>query len=111
MNQPFVYGAGCLAEPAGSGLSRKILAHGKDLMAVEVSFEEGAVGALHSHPHTQLTYVLEGAFEFDIGGVKNIVRRGDTLFKLPDVKHGCRCLEKGRLLDVFTPCREDLLKK
>ena len=26
-------------------------------MCVENTFETGAVGALHSHPHTQITYV------------------------------------------------------
>jgi quercetin dioxygenase-like cupin family protein len=111
MNAPFVYGKDRALEQVGEGVSRKVLAYGKDLMAVEVHFQKDAVGALHHHPHTQLSYVLEGEFEFEIDGVKNVVRKGDTLFKLPDVVHGCRCLKKGVLLDVFTPCREDFLKK
>lgn len=111
MNQPFVFGKDCPAQKVGEGLTRKLLAHGKDLMAVEVSFEAGAAGAPHSHPHTQLTYVLEGEFEFEIDGVKSVVRKGDTLFKLPNARHGCRCLKKGALLDTFTPCREDFLPK
>lgn len=109
-NQPFVYGADCSFEPAGEGVRRKILAYGDQLMAVEVHFETGAVGNLHSHPHTQLSYVLEGEFEFEINGEVKRVKKGDTLFKLPDVIHGCVCLEKGVLLDIFTPCREDFLK-
>jgi len=111
MNQPFVFAGDCVEESAGDGVTRRVLAHGKDLMAVEVHFEKDAVGALHSHPHTQISYVLEGEFEFEIDGVKKTVRKGDTLFKLPNVRHGCRCLRKGILLDVFTPCREDFLKK
>ena len=86
------------------------LAYGEDLMQVEVHFEKGAVGAMHSHPHTQLTYVLSGAFEFTIDGVKQVVRTGDTLYKLPGVPHGCVCLEEGVLLDTFTPHRADFLK-
>ena len=27
-------------------------------MCVENTFEKGAVGALHHHPHTQITYVV-----------------------------------------------------
>ena len=52
----------------GGGVVRRVLAYSKDLMAVENTFEKGAVGALHHHPHTQITYVVSGAFEFEIDG-------------------------------------------
>ena len=94
----------------GNGLKRRILSHGEDMMAVEVSFEEGAVGALHTHPHVQISYVLEGSFEAEIGGEKRVISVGDTYYTLPDVPHGVVCLKKGRLLDIFTPERKDFLK-
>ncbi len=31
----------------------------------------------------------------------------DTLLKEDGVIHGCTCLESGKLLDIFTPMRED----
>ena len=79
------------------------------MMAVEVNFTEGAVGPMHSHPHEQLTYVLSGRFSFTIDGVTKEVSAGDTLYKKPNVVHGCVCLEAGTLLDTFTPQREDFL--
>jgi quercetin dioxygenase-like cupin family protein len=82
----------------------------KDLMCVENCFEEGAAGAIHSHPHTQITYVAEGRFRFTIGDEVKEVSRGDTLCKQDGVTHGCVCLEKGILVDFFTPMREDFLK-
>ena len=88
---------------------RKILAYGDQLMAVEVHFEKDAVWTLHSHPHTQLSYVLEGEFEFEIDGIKNIVKKGDTLYKTPRLMHGYKCTQKGILLDIFTPYREDFI--
>ncbi len=94
----------------GGGVRRKVLAYGEDLMQCYIEFDTGSIGAMHSHPHTQLTMVLEGAFEFTIDGVKKVVRKGDTLFKLPNVVHGCVCLEKGCLLDTFTPMRKDFVK-
>lgn len=97
-------------EEQGGGVKRKILAYGDNMMQVEVHFEKGAVGAMHSHPHTQLTHVLEGAFEFTIGEEKRIVKKGDTLYKVPNIMHGCVCIEKGVLLDTFAPYREDFLK-
>ena len=94
----------------GGGVSRRILSHGEYMMAVEVSFDAGSVGAMHTHPHVQISYVLEGRFEAEIGGEKRVISVGDTYYTLPDVPHGVICLEKGRLLDVFTPEREEFLK-
>ncbi len=99
------------AEPqaAGPGVVRRILAYTDGLMCVENCFEKGAKGALHSHPHTQITYVVKGAFSFTIGGETRTVRQGDALLKEDGVEHGCVCLEEGVLLDVFTPMRKDFL--
>ena len=110
-NVPFVFNNEIPFEDLGSGVKRKILAYGDGLMLVEVHFEEGAVGALHSHPHTQITYVIEGEFEFTIGDEKKTVKTGDSMYDCPSVEHGCKCLKKGILLDVFTPIREDFLGK
>jgi quercetin dioxygenase-like cupin family protein len=92
------------------GVFRKVLAYCDTSMCVENSFETGAVGALHSHPHTQITYVAEGRFSFSIGDEVREISRGDTLCKQNGVKHGCVCLEKGKLIDFFNPMREDFLK-
>ncbi|HAN44785.1 MAG TPA: cupin domain-containing protein [Ruminococcaceae bacterium] len=110
MNENFVFGDEIDFIELGGGVKRKILAYGEDLMAVEVHFEEGAVGALHQHPHTQLSYVLEGEFEFEINGVKKLVKKGDTLLKQPNLVHGCVCKKAGILLDIFTPYRQDFVK-
>ncbi|HCG8850324.1 TPA: cupin domain-containing protein, partial [Vibrio parahaemolyticus] len=71
--------------------------------------EEGAIGAMHSHPHEQLTYVLSGEFEFTIGDEKKIVKTGDTMYKEPNIEHGCVCLKAGVLIDTFTPMRKDFV--
>ena len=44
----------------GGGVTRRVLAYSDDVMVVENTFEKDAVGALHSHPHTQITYVVRG---------------------------------------------------
>lgn len=109
-DERWVYYKDVEAQDMGNGVVRRVLAYSKDVMTVENQFEKGAVGALHSHPHTQITYVLSGAFEFEIDGEKHIVRAGDTLLKTDGVIHGCVCLEKGALLDIFTPYREDFVE-
>lgn len=96
-------------EDTGGGVTRQILATSDNLMIVKVNFEKGSIGAIHQHPHEQETYILSGAFEFNIGGEKKVLRAGDSTYKQPDILHGAVCLEAGSLLDIFTPMRKDFL--
>ncbi|HDY7865681.1 TPA: cupin domain-containing protein [Vibrio vulnificus] len=105
----FVLNHDIALEDLGQGISRKVLAHSDNMMSVEVHFETGAIGAMRSHPHEQLTYVLSGEFEFTIGDEKKIVKTGDTMYKEPNIKHGCVCLKAGVLIDTFTPMRKDFV--
>lgn len=101
--QRWVYHAEALPQAAGEGVTRRVLAYTDGLMCVENTFEKGAVGALYHHPHTQITYVVSGAFDFTVDGVTHTVRAGDTILKEDGVEHGCVCTEAGILLDIFTP--------
>ena len=94
----------------GGGTQRRILAHDEPLMAVEVAFEAGAEGAVHSHPHTQLSYVLSGSFRYSVEGESTLLNPGDSIIVPGGLPHGTVCLEKGVLLDVFTPRRDDFLR-
>ena len=98
------------AQSGGEGVVRRILAYTDGLMCVENHFQQGAIGALHSHPHTQITYIVSGEFSFTIDSETRVVSAGDTLLKEDGVVHGCTCLKEGILLDIFTPMREDFLK-
>ena len=108
-NQKWVFNKDIDGEQAAEGVVRKILAYCDSIMCVENHFEKGAVGNMHSHPHTQITYVASGVFEFAIGDETKTVKAGDTLLKQDGVVHGCVCLEKGILVDFFTPMREDFV--
>lgn len=98
-----------LAEAGGQGVTRRVLAYCDESMCVENTFETGGVGAMHSHPHTQITYVVSGRFRFTIGDETREVKAGDTLLKQNGVPHGCVCLEAGVLVDFFTPMRKDFV--
>jgi len=108
-HQRWVAHSDTLPQSGGKGVTRRILAYNDGLMCVENAFETGAVGAMHSHPHTQLTYVVSGEFRFTIGDETRIVTAGDTLLKEDGVEHGCVCTKAGILVDIFTPMREDFL--
>lgn len=93
----------------GGGTERRILAYDSPLMAVEVAFETGSEGVPHAHPHTQLSYVLSGSFRYAVEDESVILNPGDSIVVPSGLTHGTVCLQKGVLLDVFTPQRDDFL--
>jgi quercetin dioxygenase-like cupin family protein len=95
--------------PSGDGVTRQVLADHQDLMVVLFSFNKGAEGALHNHPHVQSTYVKSGRFKFSINGVESEVAAGDSFVIPANAEHGCVCMEPGELVDCFTPRRDDFL--
>ena len=94
----------------GGGVVRKVLAYSKNLMTVELRFEKGAVGAPHSHPHEQIGYIISGKLVYHEAGQEDkILGTGDTYYVAPNVVHGVQILEETKLLDIFTPMREDFV--
>ncbi|MCZ4242442.1 cupin domain-containing protein [Pedobacter punctiformis] len=96
-------------EDLGDGVKRKIMAYNESLMLVKVQFDKNAVGAIHQHPHLQMSYVAEGSFEVSMADEKKILNQGDVFFAQSNVFHGVVCLEAGLLIDIFNPHREDFL--
>lgn len=93
----------------GGGIKRKVMAYDDQMMVVKVAFEVGGIGAMHSHPHTQASYVASGKFDITIDGNTKTLKGGDVYFVPSDLVHGAVCLEAGELIDVFHPLREDFL--
>ncbi|OWW04836.1 cupin [Rhizobium sp. R72] len=92
------------------GVIRRVMTYLPEMMMVEVVFEKDAVGAQHSHPHIQASYVAEGSFEVTIDGRTEILDQGGSFIVPPNLMHGVRALKKGRLIDTFTPHRAEFLK-
>ena len=91
------------------GMRRKIMAYGPDLMSVYVEFKKGAIGALHQHPHRQISYVVKGSFKAHIGDETQVITTGDHYYVPADIIHGVEALEDSILIDMFTPHRADFV--
>ncbi|MEZ5805345.1 MAG: cupin domain-containing protein [Rhizobiaceae bacterium] len=91
------------------GNRRRVVLHTDELMMVEFAFEKGGEGWLHSHPHVQASYVVEGVFEVTIDGRTQTVAAGGAYIVPSNLVHGVKALEAGRLIDAFTPHRADFL--
>jgi len=96
-------------EDQNNGIQRQIFGYDDKIMLVKAKFEKGAVGTMHKHPHSQVTYVRGGAFEMTIGDETRIIKDGDGYYVPPNVMHGVICLEPGMLVDAFAPMREDFI--
>ena len=85
---------------------------GEHLMLSFLELEEGCEVPEHSHPHEQAGLVLEGKFRFRIGAEERLTGPGDAFIIPPEVVHW-GIVEEGtvRILDIFSPPREDYLEK
>ena len=72
-----------------------------------VSLEEGVIAPIHSHPHEQWTYILEGQMEFTLDGEKQLLLPGMGAYIPSNVLHGAFAVTACKVIDVFTPVRED----
>lgn len=93
----------------GAGIKRKIMGYDDKIMLVKVAFEKDAIGTLHHHPHTQISFVESGLFEVEIDGKKKDLVKGDVFCVQPNMVHGVVCKQAGTLIDVFSPMREDFV--
>ncbi len=67
----------------------------------------------HSHPHEQITYMIQGTSELTAGGEIVTLKAGSSALLEPDEYHEIRGVgdEKVIVLDIFHPYREDYLPK
>jgi quercetin dioxygenase-like cupin family protein len=87
-------------------ISRKIIT-GDRLMVAQVFIKKGGVVPRHAHENEQVTYILEGALQFELEGQTVIVAKGQVLHIPSNVPHEAVALEDTLDLDIFNPPRQD----
>ena len=98
-------------ERVAEGIERQMVV-GQNVMVCRFRFAPFVVTAEHTHPHEQMTLVVQGKVRFFIDGVEHIVSAGDVLHFPPHNRHGATMLdEEVILIDIFSPIREDFLAK
>lgn len=98
-------------EKISEGIERQMVV-GKNVMMCRFRFAPFVVTPEHTHPHEQMTLVVEGNAKFIIEGQTYIVSPGDVLHFPPHNRHGATMLdEEVILIDIFSPIREDFLEK
>ena len=54
--------------------------------------------------------MLSGKFRYAVEDESVEMNPGDSIVVPGGLVHSCECLEAGKLLDIFTPAREDFVK-
>lgn len=88
------------------GFSAKFL-HGEQSTLAFWDIKKGSVMPEHHHLHEQLTYVAAGAIEMMIGGKKFLFTQGMCHVIPPHTPHSAVAVEDCKIIDSFSPARED----
>ena len=86
--------------------------HGRFVHSGAITFawwtvDEGAAVPEHAHPHEQVVNMLEGELSLTVDGTEHVLHAGDIVVIPGGVRHAARALSPSRVLDVFSPARED----
>jgi quercetin dioxygenase-like cupin family protein len=82
--------------------------HSSSMTMAFWSFEPGVDLPEHSHPHEQITTIIEGDFELRINGQTRRLLAGDVAIIESNAIHSGRSQSHCRVIDTFHPVREDL---
>jgi len=114
-------------EQLTDSLSRRVLTADRMTLA-HLRLDAGARVPVHSHENEQLSWVVEGALRFVIGGEtpkgaagsevatepreggaseEVVVRAGEVLHLPPGLPHSAEALEDTLAVDIFSPPRHD----
>ena len=81
--------------------------HGDKMTFGYVELSEGASIPLHYHIQEQITFILEGQLDMVIGGVAYTLTSGMYHVIPSDVSHSAVAKTVCKLIDAFSPVRED----
>ena len=89
------------------GVERQTV-HGERQSLVRYRYAPGAVFPVHRHPQEQVTVVLSGRIEFEIGGERREVGPGEVVVIPGGVVHGAAVVgdDAVETLNALSPRRE-----
>ena len=83
--------------------------HAKNISIAFWEVEKDAEVPEHAHMNEQVMHVLEGSFEFSLEGETKVYHPGDLVVIAPYRKHSGKALTPCKLMDVFSPVREEYI--
>jgi len=89
------------------GIRRRTLAYGERLMVTQFLISRGTELARHAHPHEQVSYILSGELQMQVGGESYHLDAGDSVLLPGGMEHSALALQDVVVIDTFSPPREE----
>lgn len=91
------------------GIKRQTVASGKTMYQMVAQLAAGSKMPEHQHPQEQQVYILSGRMKLIVEGTPHELATGDSFYLASNVPHGVETLEETRVLDTFSPPRDEYL--
>jgi len=89
------------------GIRRRTLAYGERLMVTQFLISQGTELPRHTHPHEQVSYIVSGELQMQVGGQSYHLGPGDSLLLPGGMEHSALALKDVVAIDTFSPPREE----
>jgi quercetin dioxygenase-like cupin family protein len=91
------------------GIQRQTVASGKTMYQMLATLEAGSKMPAHRHPQEQIVHILSGRMNLVVDGTPHEMKAGDSHYLPSNVPHGVETFEETRVLDTFSPPRDEYL--
>jgi len=98
------------SEKLSDTITRQML-NGEHTTVARIFLARGACVPRHAHESEQFSLILSGALKFVFDDGEIVVRAGEIVYIPPNKPHAAEALEDTVDLDVFSPRREDWIRK
>src|SRR5712691_1887399 len=93
------------------GIKRQTMTSGKTMYQMIARLEAGSKMPEHRHPQEQIVHILKGRMRLIVNGTPHELTTGDSFYLASNVPHGVETIENTRVLDTFSPPRDEYLAR
>ena len=91
------------------GITRRTIANGRTMYQMIATLAAGSRMPAHQHAQEQIVHILDGKMRLIVDGVPHELSPGDSFYLASNVAHGVETVLETRVLDTFSPPRDDYL--
>jgi unsaturated pyranuronate lyase len=91
------------------GIKRRTLTSGQTMYQMIAELEGGSLMPEHRHAQEQVVHILQGRMRLIVDGTPHELAPGDSFYLASNIPHGVETIENTRVLDTFSPPRDEYL--
>ncbi len=91
------------------GIKRRTITNGTRMYQMLAHLDAGSKMPEHRHLQEQIVHILEGRMRLIVDGTPHELVTGDSFYLASNVPHGVETIEDTRVLDTFSPPRDEYL--